>query len=203
MFVRGDVKKESHGKGKTLFHEGDSGDAMYIVESGAVTIVKSIEGAEVCLATLRQGELFGEMAIIDGSPRMASAVVEEDCVLIRIPHDLLESKMRKFDPFLKAMVNILITNLRNVHRAFMKRPRSVHDYVNAIDYHSDGFKRYLECLGDSESVRMADKHVVELDRIIANLRDDFKDYQDRRRNVMTDVDLASINVISNLERDSR
>ncbi len=86
MLIHGDdVTKEHYGKGVTIFHEGDPGDAMFIVESGSVGIVKEVEGETIRLATLNGGELFGEMAIIDGGKRMASAVAEEDSVVLRIP----------------------------------------------------------------------------------------------------------------------
>ena len=72
-------RKEHAPKDKTVFKEGDSGDRCYIIEEGAVRISKHIHGAgEEALAVLRTGNYFGEMALIDGSPRSATAITHED-----------------------------------------------------------------------------------------------------------------------------
>ena len=65
--------------GSSLFRVGDSGDAMYFIESGRVRItVTDADGREVILASLGHGDFFGEMAIIDGHGRSADAAVIED-----------------------------------------------------------------------------------------------------------------------------
>ncbi len=65
--------------GKQLFQKGDSGDAMYLIESGKVRIsIRDEDGKEVTLAELAQGDFFGEMALIDGRQRSADALVYED-----------------------------------------------------------------------------------------------------------------------------
>lgn len=64
--------------GTELFHKGDSGDAMYLVENGRVRIsISDADGREVTLADLAQGDFFGEMALIDGRSRSADARVVE------------------------------------------------------------------------------------------------------------------------------
>jgi CRP-like cAMP-binding protein len=94
------LKKELYQKGDVIFHDGEPDNAAYILESGFVEIVKNVEDSTVRLATLHSGELFDEMAIIDGSPRMAAAEVIEDSVIVRIPRKLLERKLKKYDAFL-------------------------------------------------------------------------------------------------------
>jgi len=65
--------------GSNLFRVGDSGDAMYIIESGRVRItVTDADGREVILASLGHGDFFGEMAMLDGHGRSAAATVTED-----------------------------------------------------------------------------------------------------------------------------
>src|SRR6478672_11248964 len=65
--------------GSNLFRVGDSGDAMYIIESGRIRItVTDADGREVILASLGHGDFFGEMAILDGHGRSADATVTED-----------------------------------------------------------------------------------------------------------------------------
>jgi CRP/FNR family transcriptional regulator, cyclic AMP receptor protein len=62
--------------GTALFYRGDAGDAMYLIETGRVRIsVKDADGHDATLAELRDGEFFGEMAILDEQPRSADATV--------------------------------------------------------------------------------------------------------------------------------
>jgi CRP/FNR family cyclic AMP-dependent transcriptional regulator len=73
---------ENVSSGSRLFHKGDSGDAMFLIESGRVHIsIKDEDGKEVTLADLAQGDFFGEMALIDGRNRSADASVVEDARL--------------------------------------------------------------------------------------------------------------------------
>jgi CRP/FNR family transcriptional regulator, cyclic AMP receptor protein len=65
--------------GASLFRVGDSGDAMYFIESGRVRItVTDADGREVILASLGHGDFFGEMAMLHGHGRSADATVTED-----------------------------------------------------------------------------------------------------------------------------
>ncbi|CAG0961310.1 partial Cyclic AMP receptor protein, partial [Anaerolineae bacterium] len=64
------------GAGEVLFREGDAGDRMYVIQSGAVRISKTVKGEEKTLAILGPGEFFGEMAILNAKPRTATAIVE-------------------------------------------------------------------------------------------------------------------------------
>jgi CRP/FNR family transcriptional regulator, cyclic AMP receptor protein len=65
--------------GSSLFRVGDSGDAMYFIETGRVRItVTDADGREVILASLGHGDFFGEMAMLDGHGRSADATVTED-----------------------------------------------------------------------------------------------------------------------------
>jgi uncharacterized membrane protein len=65
--------------GRQLFHKGDSGNAMYLIENGRVRIsITDEDGKEITLAELAQGDFFGEMSIIDGRQRSADANMIED-----------------------------------------------------------------------------------------------------------------------------
>lgn len=75
-------------RGEVLFHEGDPGDALFIVAAGAVKVVVPSEGGdEAILATLRRGDFFGELALLDGAPRSASAVALEATETLALPRD--------------------------------------------------------------------------------------------------------------------
>jgi CRP-like cAMP-binding protein len=65
-------------RGTTIFKQGDKADAAYVLESGTVQIFKMINGRRIVLGHVENWGLFGEMGLIDDSPRMASAYVTED-----------------------------------------------------------------------------------------------------------------------------
>ena len=69
--------------GHIVFREGDDGSEMYIIESGAVDILRAARGGEP-LATLGPGDFFGEMAILEDQPRFASAIARAPTKLLRI-----------------------------------------------------------------------------------------------------------------------
>jgi CRP-like cAMP-binding protein len=65
-------------RGEVIFHQGDPGDALHIVARGRVKIVlTSPEGDEAIIATVRPGDFFGELTLIDGAPRSATATAVE------------------------------------------------------------------------------------------------------------------------------
>jgi CRP/FNR family cyclic AMP-dependent transcriptional regulator len=69
-------------RNEVIFHAGDPGDSLFIVESGSVKIVlASPEGDEAIIATLHRGDFFGELAVLDGAERSATAVALEPAEL--------------------------------------------------------------------------------------------------------------------------
>lgn len=76
--VARNLRRRRFRRGETIFHQGDPGDALHVVTSGAIKIVlPSLEGEEAIIATMRRGDFFGELALLDGAPRSASAVALE------------------------------------------------------------------------------------------------------------------------------
>lgn len=78
--------------GDMLFEEGDPGDALFIISDGSVRIFKAIgtaegEKSEKSLALLEAGSYIGEMTLMEGTPRTASARVETDAIILKISRD--------------------------------------------------------------------------------------------------------------------
>ncbi len=72
--------------GVRVFHEGDSSDACYIVRSGDLRVTRQHpDGRAIALATLGQGDIFGELAMFDGGTRSASIETLSDCELLALP----------------------------------------------------------------------------------------------------------------------
>ncbi|HLH32592.1 MAG TPA: cyclic nucleotide-binding domain-containing protein, partial [Terriglobia bacterium] len=71
-----------------VFHQGDGGDCMYAIVSGRVQIyMEDSEGHRTILNVLGAGEFFGEMALLDGRARSASAITLESCELLQLERD--------------------------------------------------------------------------------------------------------------------
>lgn len=87
--------------GHVLFRQGDAAGSAYVVESGAVRITMTRDGAQVVLASRGPGEVFGEMAIVTGRSRSATAVAEVDSVLIVIPDSTLSDENAAIGPELR------------------------------------------------------------------------------------------------------
>jgi CRP/FNR family transcriptional regulator, cyclic AMP receptor protein len=77
-----------------LFHEGDAGEEMFIIQTGRVKISKRIRGVEKTLATLEKGEFFGEMAILNDKPRSATAETMDSCEMLVIDRKTFEALIR-------------------------------------------------------------------------------------------------------------
>jgi CRP-like cAMP-binding protein len=67
-----------------FFREHDQADSMFVLEAGKVAVLKSWHGQEYLLRTLKEGDCFGEMAVMDITPRSASVCAVEDCTAIRL-----------------------------------------------------------------------------------------------------------------------
>src|SRR6185436_1610595 len=77
-------------KGEVLFHEGDSGDRLYVVVSGKVKLGRSgSAGRENLLAVLGPGQMFGELSVFDPGPRSTTATAVTACELRTLEHDEL------------------------------------------------------------------------------------------------------------------
>jgi CRP/FNR family transcriptional regulator, cyclic AMP receptor protein len=84
QFLLGLCPLESVTKNAFFFREGDPADSMFVLETGEAAVLKSWHGQDRLLRTLKQGDCFGEMAVMDLCPRSASVRAAEDCTAIRI-----------------------------------------------------------------------------------------------------------------------
>lgn len=92
--------------GQFVFREGDSGQTMFIIESGAVEIRLAARGSEA-VAVLGPGDFFGEMAMLEDQPRFAGAFAREACRLLRI-------ERAQFSDLLRQNVEIAVRIMRKL-----------------------------------------------------------------------------------------
>lgn len=127
------------GEGEYLFYEGEDSDFAYIVRSGTVWLTKNSGKGEVHLRRIHGGELFGEMGVIDGKPRSASAYAETPVVVERLAVSEFLARMEDDPQFSLDLVNRLIGNLRETndrmaHQHFLKTQleNKVRDKMRAL-----------------------------------------------------------------------
>jgi CRP-like cAMP-binding protein len=85
------MAEENHAPGTKIFGYGEPGDKLYIVVEGKVRIFREVGGmGEEALAVLGTGEVFGEMSLLDESPRSAGALAHERCRLLVITKDAFD-----------------------------------------------------------------------------------------------------------------
>ena len=108
--------------GTQLFHKGDSGDAMYLIESGRVRIsIHDQDAQEVTLADLAQGDFFGEMALIDGRKRSADARVVQDARLAILSRPAFLAFVRANPDVALEMLSALSERLRRTDELLRSR----------------------------------------------------------------------------------
>lgn len=116
-------KKRRYAAGELIFHEGDFGDCAFIVESGRVEIFMEGPVEKVCLNILGIGEIFGEMSVIDGSPRSASAVAVEPCELIIVSREAISERIEGADPIVRLLISMLLNRMRVANQSAMNAKR--------------------------------------------------------------------------------
>jgi len=104
-----------------VFKEGSAGDSLYIVKTGSVRVTRLESGGEKVLAILREGDHFGEIALVDNQPRSASIVANEETELIQIKdadfRKLLEEDSGLALKFYKTFAEVLASRLRNTNES--------------------------------------------------------------------------------------
>lgn len=103
-------------EGSDIFREGHGGMRAYVVQTGSVEIWRDIEGERVVYATIGEGGIFGEMALIDKSPRTANATATEATVCIVINEMTFQKKLLQTDSFLAGLIRVMVGNIRSLHQ---------------------------------------------------------------------------------------
>ena len=124
------MHKESFSMGEHVFKEDDTGERLYVVEKGAVSLIKSI-GADLNKTILiaPEGSVFGEFSFIDGRTRSASALVSVDTVLLSLDRKDFDALFDQFPAIGRKLYNNLLLTvterLRRTNEAHWKTIENV------------------------------------------------------------------------------
>lgn len=106
------LERKSYRDGETIFREGEQGSSAFIVQSGEVVITRNADGEEKELGVVGAGSIFGEMALIDDQPRMATARAKGGATIMTITKIMYKKKLKQTDPFIRALLRILVETVR-------------------------------------------------------------------------------------------
>jgi CRP/FNR family transcriptional regulator, cyclic AMP receptor protein len=115
------LRRRRCAKGQIVFAQGDPGASLYVVQSGSVVVgLTSSEGKDLVLNEFGPGEVFGELALLDGEPRSADAVAREDSQLLVLQRD-------DFVLFLEGHPRVAIALLAILSRKLRRTTQQVQD----------------------------------------------------------------------------
>jgi CRP/FNR family cyclic AMP-dependent transcriptional regulator len=111
------VRRQRYPRGTVLFTQGELGSTAFIVRSGLVEIVvASGDGRDLVLYEVRPGDHFGEMALLEGGPRSASAVCREASEVLAISREDLLAELQRHPSIMLRMLQAMSRRLRLTDR---------------------------------------------------------------------------------------
>ncbi len=119
MWREKDITKE-YIKGDVIIREGEMGKEMFIIRSGSVTVTKEQDGQTVILTTLKRGDFFGEMAILESAPRTATVTAREETRVVVLNVGSFLIKIRKDPTFAFTMLQKMSNRIRLLNNQLLK-----------------------------------------------------------------------------------
>ena len=100
--------------GEVLYRQDDPSDCAWLIESGTIELVSTQGRRTVSHGVLGPGELIGELGMLDGAPRSATATARGDAVLMAIDHDQFLDRLEAGDPIVRTLVDSLRRRTRSI-----------------------------------------------------------------------------------------
>jgi CRP-like cAMP-binding protein len=110
------ISRRTVAPNSVIFEEGDSAACAYLLKSGKVEISKNQSGQSVLLTTILPNQIFGELALIDGSPRSATAIATETCEVVFVKPEDIERRLDGADEFIKYWITYLTGRVRDLSK---------------------------------------------------------------------------------------
>lgn len=121
-------------KGELLFAEGENSRAMYLLRTGMIRIFKKKGDAQIEIDTIRNGQILGELAFLDGQPRSASAEALTNCELMEVSSQTFADTMTKIPDWLKLLLKTVVGRMRTAST----RIRQLETASTSYDVGKDG-----------------------------------------------------------------
>jgi CRP/FNR family cyclic AMP-dependent transcriptional regulator len=161
------MKRRTLPRGSTIFAKGDLGSGLMGVLTGSVKIsVPSADGRDIVLNIIHEGEIFGEIALLDGHPRTADATAMTDC-------DLMVIERRDFIPFLRSQPDLTMQIIETLCARLRRTSEQVQD-VTFLNLPTRLAKALLRLVADVEGPASTRKVTItqrEISQIIGRSRE--------------------------------
>ncbi len=122
--IKGLLQSREYGANETIYKEGEKGDSLSIIEKGKVKINKMmVEGDQFCIATLKEGDIFGIMSFLDGSAHDATTVSDRHTRLTVLSRADFEGLMNTYPliagKVLRGIASHLSAIVRNMNSQYI------------------------------------------------------------------------------------
>ncbi|HWR04048.1 MAG TPA: cyclic nucleotide-binding domain-containing protein [Humidesulfovibrio sp.] len=142
-------------KHNVIFSEGSKGEEAYILVDGKVEISGSVDGRKKVFAVLQPVSIFGEMALfLENHGRTATAIALEDSKVVVLNGDDLDGYIESAPPAIQAILNVMVTRLKNTTKKALRAPNVPMGIVRVLDLFELNGK--TEILYDSAVRHLAD-----------------------------------------------
>ena len=118
-----DVSRESFKPGQFIFLEGDRDLHFYIVEEGTVEIFSSAGGKHLKISEVSAGDSFGEFALLDRSPRSASARAVTAVDLVKVSEKGFEELLSQLPGWASGMLKSFASRLKSMNERLKESPQ--------------------------------------------------------------------------------
>jgi len=108
------LRRRKYSRGDIIFQKDDPGQSLFIIEAGSVRIyMPGTQGADLTLAVIGEGEFFGDLSLLDGRPRSASAMAASDSTLLSLERTDFTSLMRSRPDAALSILAVIARRLRD------------------------------------------------------------------------------------------
>lgn len=106
--------KKSYKAGHVIFRQGDIAQSCFLVSAGELELSRAdSDGVDKKFAKVTKGEIVGEMSMIGGTPRTATATVSQDVEMVEISKDDFETQLERLNPFMQRLIRLIVQRLRD------------------------------------------------------------------------------------------
>ena len=139
-------------KNELIIKENDIDEYLYLIKSGMVKVVKSVENKEIEVAFLKEGSFFGEMALIDDRPRTATVIAMEETVLEVFHRDSFIDIMHQNQKIAIKFLSGIFSRLRDANSKIDGSFKEWLIFINSSDKHSPNNEEIIGVVTKSPSL---------------------------------------------------
>ncbi|MBX2834651.1 MAG: cyclic nucleotide-binding domain-containing protein [Micavibrio sp.] len=164
-------------KGDTIFERGEEAYCAFLIQTGKVLVYSSNpqSGGDIEIARLDAGQIFGEMGLIMDGTRTASVRALENTTLIVITRDAFSQRLKKSDPMIKSVVEMMSQRMQISNKAILNKADTVDELISATRVI---YTNIMSGLPEIEQQMFHNDVVPNMDLFLKSLRQ-FKDKIDK------------------------